>query len=109
MEPEKTNDPAQAPADVTPKEIILHEDGPVIITPSMATGTITGIYQGNTTDGVHHIFKDAEEGFTFHVPFLGQIEKALKVATEKGIDPIGKLIKIIILDAGRYLIKLIEE
>lgn len=109
MEPEKEATTPGSSQDVVKTETILHIDEPVTVEPSLATGTISGIFQGDTPDGNKHIFKHPEHGHIFHVPFLGQMEKALKVASEKGIDPIGKLFQIIILDAGRFLIKIIER
>lgn len=88
-------------------EIILHEDTPSIVTPTLGGDPIEGYYMGDTADGTHHIFKH-KEGHTFHVPFFGQMESALKTATEKAIDPIGKFFKIIVLLAGKYLIKIIQ-
>ena len=109
MEPEEKTSNQETPSNVKGViETILHEDGPIIVTPTLGGGEIVGTYQGETDDGSHHVFKH-NEGHIFHVPFFGQMDSAKKVAEKKGITLVGKIIRIVVLDIGRFLIKVIGE
>jgi len=108
MDKTETNQNQETAPDVeVDSPIILHDDGPTIVTPQLGGAEINGRYKGNTDDNAFHVFEHAN-GSTFHVPFFGQMDSALQKAKEKTIDPIGKLFRIVVLDIGRYLIKIIE-
>lgn len=98
-------DAEQTPPDnVAPKETVLVNDVSVI-KPTLGGGEILGRYQGNTEDGTHAVFTDIKDGHEFHIPVFGQLIKAIEMLSVNGGSAIGKIIKIVVLDVGRYLIK----